>query len=599
MPIMMGLALGAAVGGGMAALQNKDVLQGALIGGATGAITGGMGGGFGGAGAAATEGGVGSLVGGMGAEAFPVIGGEAIAGSALGEAGGAGVAGLIPQSSSWALPNASSAASEIGASNIAAASPVTGTPGLSGFDAFKADPMKYLGQNKMALAGAGLAGSMLASNQSQDTDQSQDKGMIRPYTYNQTRNPNYTGSGDPYFNQSMVAGTPYAAANGGVVGMANGGIAALGQNNMYPMSQLDQTQYATPSQMPTSAEVVNAGYEPTTNPYTGSEVRMADGGISAYQAYGPEITRNRVSVPTLGDTSGEQLGIRQSYVTNPRTGGAMVAGQQPSYALPEVQAYNDRLMERANQQYNVNLPPNALIVPGSQEDQRKQSENPTQASASTTPSDWIDQQYQNYFGRLADQPGRDYVQQHLDAGMTQDEAMRIMAMQPEHLAYAAANPGMANQSQGIAYDPATRRYSGQVVTQDMRDAQAKQAQQPQQMQQERIISNEGGGFANGGMAQGGIYNLGGYSDGGRLLKGPGDGVSDDIPAQIGAKQPARLADGEFVLPARIVSELGNGSTDAGAKRLYAMMDRVQANRKKSVGKGKVAVDSKSSKYLPA
>jgi hypothetical protein len=100
-------------------------------------------------------------------------------------------------------------------------------------------------------------------------------------------------------------------------------------------------------------------------------------------------------------------------------------------------------------------------------------------------------------------------------------------------------------------------------------------------------------------AGGGIYNLGGYSDGGRLLKGPGDGVSDDIPAQIGAKQPARLADGEFVIPARIVSELGNGSTDAGAKRLYSMMDRVQKGRKKSVGKDKVAVDSKAYKHLPA
>jgi hypothetical protein len=84
-----------------------------------------------------------------------------------------------------------------------------------------------------------------------------------------------------------------------------------------------------------------------------------------------------------------------------------------------------------------------------------------------------------------------------------------------------------------------------------------------------------------------------------LLKGPGDGVSDDIPAQIGAKQPARLADGEFVVPARIVSELGNGSTDAGAKRLYDMMDRVQKNRRKTIGKGKVAVDSKSRKLLPA
>ena len=58
------------------------------------------------------------------------------------------------------------------------------------------------------------------------------------------------------------------------------------------------------------------------------------------------------------------------------------------------------------------------------------------------------------------------------------------------------------------------------------------------------------------LAGGGLSHLGDYSDGGRLLRGPGDGVSDSIPATIGGKQPARLADGEFVVPARIVSELG-------------------------------------------
>ena len=101
------------------------------------------------------------------------------------------------------------------------------------------------------------------------------------------------------------------------------------------------------------------------------------------------------------------------------------------------------------------------------------------------------------------------------------------------------------------------------------------------------------------MAAGGIASLGGYSDGGRLLRGPGDGVSDSIPAVIGNKQPARLADGEFVVPARIVSELGNGSTEAGARQLYAMMDRIQAARRKTVGKDKVAANTKASKHLPA
>jgi hypothetical protein len=101
------------------------------------------------------------------------------------------------------------------------------------------------------------------------------------------------------------------------------------------------------------------------------------------------------------------------------------------------------------------------------------------------------------------------------------------------------------------------------------------------------------------MARGGVSHLGDYSDGGRLLRGPGDGVSDSIPATIANKRPARLADGEFVIPARIVSELGNGSTEAGARKLYAMMDRVQRARGKTTGKGKVAKNTRAEKYLPA
>lgn len=69
---------------------------------------------------------------------------------------------------------------------------------------------------------------------------------------------------------------------------------------------------------------------------------------------------------------------------------------------------------------------------------------------------------------------------------------------------------------------------------------------------------------------------------GRYLKGDGDGVSDSIPAQFaGSGQPAALADGEFVVPARVVSELGNGSSDAGARKLYAMLDRVEQRARKA------------------
>lgn len=98
------------------------------------------------------------------------------------------------------------------------------------------------------------------------------------------------------------------------------------------------------------------------------------------------------------------------------------------------------------------------------------------------------------------------------------------------------------------------------------------------------------------MAGGGIANLGGYSDGGRLLKGPGDGMSDNIPATIGRKQPARLADGEFVVPADVVSGLGNGSTEAGAKQLYKMLDKVRSARTGTKKQGK---QINPNKYTPA
>lgn len=107
---------------------------------------------------------------------------------------------------------------------------------------------------------------------------------------------------------------------------------------------------------------------------------------------------------------------------------------------------------------------------------------------------------------------------------------------------------------------------------------------------------QGRSYPTNMMADGGIASLGSYSDGGQLLRGPGDGMSDHIPAMIGRKQPARLADGEFVVPADVVSHLGNGSTDAGAKQLYAMMDKVRRARTGRSSQGK---EINARKYLPA
>jgi hypothetical protein len=153
------------------------------------------------------------------------------------------------------------------------------------------------------------------------------------------------------------------------------------------------------------------------------------------------------------------------------------------------------------------------------------------------------------------------------------------------------------------YDPATQQYTRVPVGTRQRDilkpttmmAMGGPIQDMSDRNQMQTMMTNGGQM----FAAGGVSHLGDYSDGGRLLKGPGDGVSDSIPATIADKRPARLADGEFVVPARIVSELGNGSTEAGARKLYAMMDRVQKARGKTTGKDRVAVNSRADKLLPA
>lgn len=101
------------------------------------------------------------------------------------------------------------------------------------------------------------------------------------------------------------------------------------------------------------------------------------------------------------------------------------------------------------------------------------------------------------------------------------------------------------------------------------------------------------------LARGGIADVAGHMiamrQGGRLLDGAGDGVSDSIPATIDGQQPARLARGEYVIDARTVAELGNGSTDAGAERLDEMRERIHAKRRNA----KVGQDSGAHKELLA
>lgn len=84
------------------------------------------------------------------------------------------------------------------------------------------------------------------------------------------------------------------------------------------------------------------------------------------------------------------------------------------------------------------------------------------------------------------------------------------------------------------------------------------------------------------------YASGGIADmaQGRYLAGDTDGMADKIPARIGGKQEARLSHGEFVVPADVVGHLGNGNSEAGAQRLYTMMDKIRKARTGTTKQGK-------------
>ena len=259
------------------------------------------------------------------------------------------------------------------------------------------------------------------------------------------------------------------AAQGGIMSLAMGGPATTPQpGQMYPQSQQDHTQFAVPSQMPTSAEIVNAGYEPQTNPYTGSQ--------------------------PLG----------------------MAMGGSATTSNPLIDIYKKQI-------------------------------NPDFKEAPTADTG---------------------IHEDTDADTRLQDAL------------AAAN----TRAEKIDYMTKARPFKAQSLTPGL-DKQKQLAQAQQQ-----AVQAAGGGIMG--------YSLGGYAAGGReprLLKGPGDGMSDNIPATIADRQPARLADGEFVVPADVVSHLGNGSTDAGAKHLHKMMDKVRVAR---TGKKAQGTQINPNKYLP-
>ena len=418
--------------------------------------------------------------------------------------------------------------------NFTEAKPSSGTLlGQTPVDPTKTD----ISGNQMLAGGLGVTALLsLLGNQNQSKIQSPSTTtqQIRPYTYSQTRNSAYGTPGQPYFNQSYTAQPPYNAAEGGLMS-----IGGQDQTPMYPGSQQIPSHYATPFQAPISSNVINASYEPKINAYTG-DMNLAEGG---------QAQSNPVSQSVLDYNKLIADRATQEYVNSPQLA-AFSAAPKPAVTpvTPEAPVY-DKGVAGLYQYYLGRKPAESEI-----------------AQYNMDPNVMATPEQASYFNQFT---GGELAQS------------KYKPKGPDPFAAQASPAGLMGAPQYV-FNPITKQYV------------------PSTQQQMPIYSppanlrqvDQGGAGAKGGLMP---YNLGGYSDGGRLLKGPGDGMSDNIPASIGNKQPARLADGEFVVPADVVSHLGNGSTDAGAKHLYAMMDKVRAAR---TGNKKQGKQIKSEKYLP-
>lgn len=409
--------------------------------------------------------------------------------------------------------------------------------GSAGDQARNAFMQNIGGLGGLAKTGAMAAAPMLADALQPKPLQTPDKAPTQFYktSFSQVRNPRWGEPGQPYFIQSYAPG--YTTTDPNAVRVAGGGL----------------MNYADGGYVPESGSVRIPTVEDENN-----ESRVPDTKIR-FAGYAPEKSGSLANLSEL------QLKLIAARSTDPEKKGAAIrelyirqGTQQPGSQFISAEKF---------------MAADGGVVPAPQ--------MPTsplfQQTPATNPA-----ALENYLAQLGTQ---------------------IMATGATPTTPATSTPQISSTNQ-YGYNPATQtfftnpNYVAPVVDTGF-------ANQPDQPREDRPYYSGDGDAAGGPIkaryAAGGLGSLPEYAAGGKLLDGPGDGVSDSIPAVIKGPKPQRaaLADGEFVIPARIVSELGNGSTKAGAKRLYAMMDRVQKARQKTTGKDRVAVNTRPNSLLPA
>jgi hypothetical protein len=483
------------------------------------------------------------------------------------------------------------------------------------------------------------------------------RGTIRPYEFSTEQDPNAyantsTAESRYFIEPRFIPKETYKVAKeGGLMSLAVGGPVeemsaanAMGANTGYPMANLQTPMYANPTMArPVPTNVISPSGDTGVNAYSG-EQRMAFGGSATASASAPKSdTKYSYNPETMKYT---QVDTTTPAASNRFSGNPFIDGMVGLFGVgPYAMGGNKgigmggfnsiSLTDKLNAQRQAAQPTTATQTMGGISTPYTPPSGLAAADTSMIPNIQMQPQ-QNVDRQLGLEAFYPMMEQQLalkgsnlqaqgyanggvamfggggtpasatnpNAKASSKAPVTWLSYQPEYAekdsspsAVPSAIPARSAAS-SYTYNPATMQYTDNAgkVTGGM-DQSFMPPIMMQQLTPEQQIGLTGyQGYAEGGTANGG-YSLGSYSDGGQLLRGLGDGVSDSIPAQIGDYQPARLANNEFVIPARIVSEIGNGSTDAGARRLYEMMDRVQKRRKKTVGKGKVAVDSGAHKEL--
>ena len=634
--IAAGALSGAAISGGMAAMQGKNVEQAALMGGLGGGVSGGLG-----AYDAANVFNAPNLLADASQQAATTAGTQAVtqagtqaAGAApsIGDFAGSAsdpTAGMV-QAANTGLPpgptlgSAPPSPAELAKQNLVGESyavPRDPTAGYAGTEQGIVNPAVMpqtptptpsptyysgLGSGTMdtvkkaAIQGLpAVAGAMGSETYDQQQFNPQD-----PYNSRLRRiSPDFRAYEPPRPNPYYSAQYPTYAAEGGIMQsyQAGGPVERMSQMNtamnpqggLYPMGMIDKTQYATPIQRPVSSEMVmnDSAYERS------SPMLMAEGGqVKGYAAGGMPDFGNGRTFPNLPPMSGPLGAIGQ-----PPAGGFNPFSPERMTALRNDPKFLE--MQR--------------VQGGGRDEQGRTVDGLGNVLERTAPSEQSFGQImgglQNMLAQPTGQsmfPGAASMQGGFGQGAQGYPSFAMGSGDfgggggpfPLEGQYGIVKMNTGGPTKLPKGDPGI--YTDTNPTTRGQDAftaaltRLNSAQKRANIKGLPVLKAAAEPLGNvETAARGGIMSsLGGYSDGGRMLKGPGDGMSDSIPASIGNKQPARLADGEFVVPADVVSHLGNGSTDAGARKLYSMMDKI---RKARTGKKKQAPAVKADRYMPA